>query len=283
MPDFGVSQLLSGIPDFVFAATLATAGLGGSAISEIAADGDLAPRDGAVFERVYLSADMPFEERGTKLSQRVEAKEHSLSDDTNVAGKTLWYAFSVFIDETTGLPRPAVDQDSAKLSLAQFHQRDARGKSDKPAIMFYMLGDGAIYAQFEAAVGKRRYQLVSGGRDGRGAMGTWIDIVVGAHWADSGGWTEFWVRQGDEARYTQVARDAGQNTSTGRLYFKYGLYRSFLERDPWLAKDDGLAYYDAVRRGPRREDVSLPAPRYDLAAVDAMMLEFNSTRAAARP
>lgn len=260
MPDFGLSQFFAGVPDFAFAAVLAGASLGNSAFSEIAADGGVHPRDGAVFERVYLSADMPFEKRGTRLSQRVETKEDEASDDVNVAGRTLWYAFSVFVDPSTGLPRPAPDQDSAKLSVAQFHQRDEHGVSDKPALMFYLVGDGSLYAQFEEAVGKRDYQLVSGGKDGRGAMGMWIDVAVGAHW-DTGekGWTEFWVRTGDDTGYTRIARDEGANTSTGSLYFKYGLYRSFLERDPWLTKDDGLAYYDAVRRGRFMRDVRLPA------------------------
>jgi hypothetical protein len=270
LPDFGLSQLFAGVPDFVFAATMAAAGLHGSAISEIAADGLVQPRDGAAFERVFLSADMPFEKRGTRLSQRVEAKEGPQSDDANVAGKTVWYAFSVYVDPITGLPRPAAEEDSAKLSLAQFHQRDQNDLSTRPALMFYMLGDGSIYAQFEEAVGKRSYKLVSGGRTGRDATGTWIDILVGARWdTKPGGWTEFWVRQGDDKRYERVARDEGPNTSTGRLYFKYGLYRSFLERDPWLAKDDGLAYYDAVRRGSRMRDVRLPAKgkrSYEVAA-----------------
>lgn len=263
MPDFGVSQLLSAVPDFVFAATVAAAGVQGAAISEITADGHVAPREGAYFERVVLPADMPREVRGTKLSQRAEAKEHTASDDVNTEGRTIWYAFSVHVDPSTGLPRPAVDAQSAKLSIAQFHQRDANGKSDRPAIMFYMLGDGSIHAQFEAAVGKRRYKLVSGGRDGTAAMGQWLDVVVGAHWNREAGWTEFWVRREGEQDYTRVARDEGRNTSTGHLYFKYGLYRSFLERDPWLARDGGLAYYDAVRRGDTFAAVRLPAPASD--------------------
>ncbi|WP_425091926.1 heparin lyase I family protein [Tropicimonas sp. S265A] len=258
MPDFGVSHLLSTVPDFLFAATLATAGLHGSALSEIAADGPVLPRDGAVFERAYLSADVPYETRGDKRSQRIEAKEHTLSDDVNTAGRTLWYAFSVYVDPSTVLPRRDAGAHTAKLSVAQFHQRDAEDRSDKPALMFYLAPDGDLLAHFEQAVGKRAYTLVDGGQAGDAAKGQWIDVVVGAKWGWQSAWTEFWVRTGDEAEYSLAARDLGPNTSTGQIYFKYGLYRSFLERDPGLGETDALAYYDAVRRGDRFDAVRLP-------------------------
>ncbi|MEM8581822.1 MAG: heparin lyase I family protein [Pseudomonadota bacterium] len=260
MPDLGLSQLLTGVQDFVFASAVVTAGLGGSGLSEIAADGDVLPREGAAFERIYLSADIEPEFSGEKRSQRVEAKESSASDDANFAGQTLWYSFSVFLEPNSVLPAPAANGKHAKLSVAQFHQRDAEGRSDKPALMFYVQPNGDLVAQFEKAVGKRAYTLVDGGKLGNGALGQWIDVIVGAKWGREDAWTEFWVRAGSAPDYTPIARDYGPNTSTGHLFFKYGLYRSFVERDARLSGADGLAYFDAVRRATSFEAVRLPPP-----------------------
>lgn len=260
MPDLGLAHLLTGAQDFVFATAVATAGLCGSGMSEIAAEGQVLPREGRLFERVYLSAEIPQEIRGAKRSQRVEAKEDFSSDDTNIEGRTLWYSFSVFLEPDTVLPAPAENGKTAKLSVAQFHQRNADGRSDKPALMFYVQPNGDLIAQFEKAVGKRAYTLVDGGRFAEDALGHWIDVIVGAKWGRDDAWTELWVRTGNAPDYTPVARDYGPNTSTGRLYFKYGLYRSFVERDARLAGTDGLAYYDAVRRAGSFEEVRLPPP-----------------------
>ncbi|MDJ0992132.1 MAG: heparin lyase I family protein [Dinoroseobacter sp.] len=260
MPDLGLSHLLDGAPDFVFAAAMATAGLGGSGMSEIAAEGAVLPRDGSVFERVYLSADITQEVAGHKRSQRVEAKEDFASDDTNLEGRTLWYSFSVFLEPDMVLPQVPTSGKPAKLSVAQFHQRDAKGRSDKPALMFYIQPSGDLVAQFEQAVGKRAYTLVEGGTLGEDALGRWVDVIVGAKWGREDAWTELWVRTGNAPDYTPIARDYGPNTSTGHLFFKYGLYRSFVERDPRLASTDGLAYYDAVRRAGSFEAVRLPPP-----------------------
>lgn len=260
LPDLGLSHLLTGVQDFVFATAVATAGLGGSGLSEIAAEGTVMPREGAVFERVYLSADIAPELKGQKRSQRVEAKEDFSSDDTNVEGSTLWYSFSVFLEPDMVLPQPAEGGKAAKLSVAQFHQRDAEGRSDRPALMFYVQPNGDLVAQFEKAVGKRAYTLVKGGARADEALGQWVDVIIGAKWGREDAWTELWVRTGNAPDYTPIARDYGPNTSTGHLYFKYGLYRSFVERDDRLASTDGLAYYDAIRRAGSFEAVRLPPP-----------------------
>jgi len=259
LPDLGSIPLLQSVPDFIFGAALAALGMQDSGLAEGGAR-DLMPLRGRYeVQQSVLGPHSPLERRGTKHSQRAEAKEAGHSDDVNLAGRTLWYAFSVYVDPASALPAAADTQGrAAKLSLAQFHQRDAAGRSDRPALMFYLQPNGDLIAQFEKAVGKRAYVLAHGGPEGRGAMGRWLDIVVSAHWDETAGETRFWIRQGDEAEYRLVAQDRGANTSTGQLYFKYGLYRSFLERDPDFARAHARAFYDAVRRGDSFEAVRRP-------------------------
>lgn len=247
-----LEDLLDLLPEFEFVPSLTKGDWEDQA--PITETTDVTPREGETVTRFALDGDSPVDMRGEKQSQRAEVKESRDSDDANQAGETLWYALSVQVAPETGLP--AMDGGlPAKLSLVQFHQRDGDGASDKPAIMVYLQGDGTLLVQFESAVGKRAYSL--GEADVRGE---WIDLAIGAHWGEDGAWTEVWMRREYDEGYTRMLRDEGMNTSTGSLYVKYGVYRSFLERDPSLAEAEAVAYFDAVSRADSFDALSLPEP-----------------------
>ena len=220
--------------------------------------GQVRPRDGYAMERFEVNGRTPVELRGSKRSQRTEMKESRASAALNQPGDMIWYGWSVFIDQATLTPDEDAFGRPAKMHLGQFHQRDAEGAALSPALMINLTTEGDLIAQFERAVGKRAYTLVSGGRSGEAAKGQWIDILVGARWSDAGALTEIRVRRQGERHYRLVAHDEGRNTSTGRIFFKYGVYRSFTERDPALERSRSVAYFDAVRRGAHPGQVMLP-------------------------
>lgn len=209
-------------------------------------DADGAPVAAKQVQHFSVGPDTPLEIAGSKLSQRQEMAETAQSDDANGAAPMTWYHWSIYIDPVT--LNPSDTGDDAKLHLGQFHQRNGDGHSDIPALMFNLTSGGDLVAQFEQSVGKRAHVLVDGGLDGQAAKGHWIDVVVGAEWDHVSGWTEFHIRQEGEFGFRLAAQDLGPNTSTGSLYFKYGVYRSFLERDPGLADSLSSAYYRDVSR-----------------------------------
>ena len=96
-----------------------------------------------------------------------------------------------------------------------------------------------------------------------------MDIVIGVEWAtDDSGWMEFHVREEGETEYTLEAMDTGQNTSTGQVYLKLGVYRNFLERDPDLQESVTFAYYDGLRRADTLAEAVLPPDEGPLAGTD---------------
>lgn len=207
---------------------------------------DLPPiRTEAGITEVVLGPDMPVALSGHKQSQRAELSETATSDDVNTAAGPVWVRFSVWLDPVTALP-----ENGAKLHVAQFHQREGRdGAAATPALMLNLTEEGDLVAQFERAVGKRAYRLVAGGVGRDAALGQWIDIAIGADWRMAGGWTEILVRPEGAADWQSVAWDDGMNTSTGHVFFKFGLYRSFLERDPGLADRPARALFRTPVRG----------------------------------
>lgn len=208
------------------------------------------------------------EVNGTKLSQRSEFKETGASDDLNTASGEMWYGLSLYIDPATIAPAAApfaepgdttAGDSPARVVLFQFHQRDAQDQSDQPAILIELKPDGSIVASFEDAVGKREHTLVEAGADGEGAKGQWIDLKIGANWSTdpNEAWTQFHVREQGDSDYTMVASDQGVNTSTGNIYSKFGVYRSFVERDHVLRESETKVFYDGVRRAETEAEIDI--------------------------
>ncbi len=228
--DVVILDLPAEAPDFVFRPDLS--------------DADLAPV--AQGDRLIFALDGadPVQMQGAKLYQRAEWAETAASDDHNTDDATQWYAWRMYIDPVTDNP-----SGGAKLHLAQFHQRDgADGAATQPALMVNLTAEGDLVAQFETSVGKRAHVLVDGGFDGQAAKGRWLDVLVGADWSQTDGMTRIYLRPEGEADYHLAMLDHGPNTSTGHVFFKFGAYRSFLERDPFLDQSQVRVAFEDVRR-----------------------------------
>jgi len=169
-----------------------------------------------------------------------ERAEMSELKPYTLLGQPTWYAFGVYFDPTWQ------DISPVTTTVGQFHQRDV----GTPAILFIQK-DGAYKMRIESAKdkypGKDVYTLV----DATNLRNTWHYIVVYAKWSTaSDGVLQVWVNG------KQKVNLMGPNTTnTTPVYFKYGIYRSFVSRVP--TRPAGVVYVDEVRKGPSRESVDL--------------------------
>ena len=87
-------------------------------------------------------------------------------------------------------------------------------------------------------------------------VGRWNDIVVHARWTrDNDGWFRVWVNGAEKTFYE------GKTMSCYEVYFKYGVYRSFISRNRELSKSvTTIAYYDGVVRSKSPEHMFDPLP-----------------------
>lgn len=149
-----------------------------------------------------------------------------------------WTAFSVYLDPQWQ------DISPVTTTLAQFHHRD----SATPAVLFVQRNNG-YYLRIESAkslyVGKDHHLLLP-----LDAMrGRWTDIVIQARWANNpSGAVRVWVN----GRLT-VAFNGVTTLGTTPIFFKYGIYRSYVSRRPDRAHHS--AVWDEVRIGPTRASV----------------------------
>ncbi len=165
-----------------------------------------------------------------------ERSELSQIQKDQKPGDTLWYGWYLY------LPQNYQNIFPVKVTLGQFHQESAR-----PAWMFENADGGYwIYNQVSRKT-KEKYPLI----DESSLRGKWHKIEVQAHWSkDSDGFFKVWVNGALKVDYK------GATMSAERVYFKYGLYRSFLSRYAKAGKLGQVpaqtAYYACVKRGNSR-------------------------------
>ncbi len=97
-------------------------------------------------------------------------------------------------------------------------------------------------------VGRPYHALI----DKHDLRGRWHNIVVKARW--SRGADEYfhvWVNGILKVRY------GGASMTVSRVYFKYGLYRSFVSRSPLSKSVSQSVYFDEVRRGLSRRALDI--------------------------
>lgn len=154
-------------------------------------------------------------------------------------GEETWYAFSLY------LPPDFPNVFPAKTALGQFHQRNTRS----PPILFQH-GPGGYVLDVNQT--RRGSHLLIPEAELRGR---WHAIVARARWSmGEDGFVEVFVNGASRINL------AGPNTTRpDPVYFKYGVYRSFLGR---FKADRGLAdvpaqtaYFADVRKGFVRADV----------------------------
>ncbi len=161
-------------------------------------------------------------------------------------GSEVWLAWSVMVDPSA----PARPRTS--MILGQFHQRGTSG----PVILFQVI-DGRYEIKMTDPyrldddpmnpipdfrnIGLRPYSAMRGG---------WTRVMVNARWSrGEDGFIQVWLDGQPAWRY-----DGPTVNANDPVYFKYGVYRSFVSKCGGPCPDF-VAYYRDVRRGKSRERV----------------------------
>jgi hypothetical protein len=155
----------------------------------------------------------------------------------NHAGTEAWYGWSLY------LPLDYPDIAPTKVALGQFHQKDG-----PPAFMFQNLA-GGLFIDRNFGHTTHMVKLL----DDAHLRGRWNNIEVHAKWHETDGFFIVYVNGQERWSFQGTTMDAGP------VYFKYGVYRSFLSR---YKKHQGtsevprqIAYFANVKRGPSRVDL----------------------------
>ena len=201
--------------------------------------------DGSVAERFELrSGDCP-QSTGDCRADR-ERVEKSEQLPASRVGSEFWYSFSVF------LPSDWPSTGRLTTKLGQFHQKG----DGKPPVLFQL--DDQTY-EFELGDPSRRQgnpmKPIGAFKNIRlksaAAMkGKWTDVVVHAKWSrKNDGFIKMWVDGRQKVNLTGANVDRDQP-----VYFKYGIYRSFVSRakKPYPTL---VAWYRNINRGVARAKV----------------------------
>lgn len=153
-------------------------------------------------------------------------------------GVPTWYSWSVFFDPSWP------DISPVTTTIGQFHQRD----QSVPAVLFIQK-DNRYMMRIESAKNLYPGQNVRTLLTGDEIRSKWHTVVVFAKWSTGpDGILQVWIngKQRMDLR--------GPNTvNTTPVYFKYGIYRSYVSRVPY--RPPHVLYIDEVRKGPTRESV----------------------------
>lgn len=205
--------------------------------------------DGTVAERFVLRpGDCP---RSTGDCQSDRERIEFFDAGSRIApGDEAWYAYSVYLP--ANFPIPAARPGDATLILGQIHQR---GRSGPELLMLYDATGLAVMLNSPHELdddpmnplGPFRYSTIL---PARSMLGRFTRIMIHARWSrQSDGFLEVFVNG------TRVWSYSGATTNANDpLYFKYGLYRSFVSRCGGPCPEIWALYRD-VRQGNSRAAV----------------------------
>lgn len=169
-----------------------------------------------------------------------ERSELSEADKDNFPGDVYWYGWSIYF------PLEYINVYPTKVALGQFHQ-----KKSHPVWMFQNSSGG--YHLDDQVQGRTRkyYPLINGSE----LRGRWHKIEVHAHWTqNTDGFFKVWVNGKRKVNYK------GSTMSAERVYFKYGLYRTFISRyknaNQVASVPAQKVYFSNVKRGKTREELA---------------------------
>lgn len=171
-----------------------------------------------------------------------ERSELSERGGRNPAGSSHWYGWSIFV------PRDCVNVFPTKVALGQFHQEKSH------VIWMFQNGAGGYHLDDQTSGHTTAYH---GLLDDESWRGRWHRIEVHAKWSlDDSGFFTVWVDGERKVDFT------GRTMSAQTVYFKYGIYRSFLSRH---TRARGVSevpaqvvYFANVRRADTREGLAPP-------------------------
>lgn len=166
-----------------------------------------------------------------------ERSELSEANKSNYPGSEYWYGWSIYF------PMDYPNIYPTKVALGQFHQNKSH-----PVWMFQNSSGGYHLDDQVHGHSRRYYKLL----DESELRGKWHRIEVHAKWAkDENGFFRVWVNGENKVDYKGQTMDAQQ------VYFKYGVYRSFMSRYKNANDADNvpaqIVYYSNVKRSRSRE------------------------------
>lgn len=153
----------------------------------------------------------------------------------NYPGSEWWYGWSIYV------PNNYPNVYPAKTALGQFHQRNG-----PPAFMFQnYVGGYWVDRNFGSTTHKKK--IISA----KDFKGRWHQIEVNAKWHTKDGFFRVHVN-GDKAWQFE-----GQTLNKSAVYFKYGVYRSFISRYTLMNGVNTVptqtVYFANVKRSKTRE------------------------------
>ena len=162
--------------------------------------------------------------------------------ETQKRGDEYWYRWSIY------LPPTHQNIHRVKVAYGQFHQEGCL-----PVVMFQEY-EGGYWLNIKPSINKGldddRKLL-----EAKEFIGKWNDIVVHARWTKySDGWFKVWVNGEEKTSYY------GKTMSCKEVYFKYGVYRTFVSLNSKSKTVTTIAYYDGVVRSKSKEGMFDPLP-----------------------
>lgn len=172
-----------------------------------------------------------------------ERSELSEKNKSSTRGTTSWYGWSLFV------PENYVNIYPTKVAFGQFHQAKSH-----PVWMFQNSSGGYFLDDQVHGSTRKYYQLINDAD----LRGKWHRIEVHARWTiKDDGFFRVWVNGKQKVYFS------GQTMTAMGVYFKYGLYRSFISRYKDANGGDEvpsqIVLYANVRRAGVREGLGPPA------------------------
>lgn len=166
-------------------------------------------------------------------------ERHELSggskNDVMIDGE-YWFAWSLY------LPDGHKNLYPMNTNYGQFHQ-----KQGQPVFMFMEKEDGYSIIK---TIGDNDYQevlLLSNSN----FVGKWNDILINVNWSKkNNGFFKVWVN--NELKYSYK----GPTKTHQQVYYKFGIYRSYMFRYNGSELPNTIAYYDEVRKGKSKKSVT---------------------------
>lgn len=166
-----------------------------------------------------------------------ERSELSEKNKETAAGSEYWYEWNIYF------PEEYLNVYPTKTSLGQFHQ-------DKSSVIWmFQNSDGGYHLSDQTT--NEYYKLI----DEDDLRGKWHKIEIQVKWSKgSDGFFRVWVNG------EQKVDLRGQTMNAERVYFKYGVYRSFLRRYKWSYAESEVptqkVYFSNVKRGYTRDSLA---------------------------
>ncbi len=159
-----------------------------------------------------------------------DRERHELLSADSWSGGTVWYHWSIYLPADYPIIYPV------KVALGQFHQ-----KGSHPVWMFQN-GNGGYIVDNQTSGSTSWTTPILTDEEMRG---NWNDILVHARWtSERDGFFNVYVNGETEPRHTW---NGPTKKPGGQVYFKFGLYRSFMSRRPG-DEPTQVVYYDEVNR-----------------------------------